>query len=84
MDGRGHTCFGLTTPEEIGVASQKPMPYCILPMTYQSMSIAGGDKQLIEACVEYVLRPRVLPDMEQAAPLDFSFGLGESKCSSRQ
>ena len=68
MDGRGPTCFGLTTLEEVGVASQKPMPYCILPMTYQSMSIAGGDKQLIEACAEHMLRPRLPPSMEQVAP----------------
>ena len=47
------------------------MPYCMLLVTYQSMRIAGGDEQMIQARIDGLLRPRLLPAIESAAPLDF-------------
>lgn len=65
------TYFGLRTQEEIAEKTKRLMPYCMLLVTYQSMRIAGGDEQMIQARIDGLLRPRLLPAIESAAPLDF-------------
>ncbi len=63
--------FGVSTPEEIGAITQKLMPYCLLLMSYQSINVAGDNKESIKVRVDLVLRKRLLPAIENAQPLDF-------------
>ncbi|MDO4806565.1 MAG: anti-sigma factor antagonist [Coriobacteriales bacterium] len=65
------TYFGLRSQEEIANKTKQLMPYCILLMVYQSMRIAGADEQTLQARVDGLLRPRLLPAIEAAEPLDF-------------
>ena len=65
------TYFGLRTQEEIAEKTKQLMPYCLLQVTYQSMRIAGADEQIIQARIDGLLRPRLLPAIESAEPLDF-------------
>ena len=65
------TYFGLSSQEEIAQKTKQLMPYCMLLVTYQSMRIAGADEQTLQARVDGLLRPRLLPAIEDAAPLDF-------------
>ena len=65
------TYFGLRTQEEIAQKTQQLMPYCLLLMSYQSVRIAGDDEQMIQVCVDRVMRERFLPAIENVAPLDF-------------
>jgi len=65
------TYFGLSSQEEIAAKTQQLMPYCLLLMTYQAMRIVGDDQNLIQVRVDKVLRERLMPAIEHAAPLDF-------------
>lgn len=65
------TYFGLRSQEEIAEKTKQLMPYCLLLVTYQSMRITGGDEQMIQARVDGLLRPQLLPAIENASPLDF-------------
>jgi uncharacterized protein (TIGR02172 family) len=65
------TYFGLSDPQEIGAVTQKLMPYCLLLMAFQAVSISGEDKAAIQMRVDLVLRQRFLPAIDQAQPLDF-------------
>ena len=65
------TYFGMSSQEEIARKTKQLMPYCMLLVTYQSMRIAGADEQTLQARVDGLLRPRLLPAIEDAAPLDF-------------
>ena len=65
------TYFGLSSPEEIGALTQKLMPYCLLLMAFQALTISGGDREAIAFRVEKVLRERLLPAIDTAQPLDF-------------
>jgi uncharacterized protein (TIGR02172 family) len=65
------TYFGLSDPQEIGALTQKLMPYCLLLMAFQAISISGEDKAAIQMRTDLVLRQRLLPAIDQAQPLDF-------------
>ena len=65
------TYFGLRSQEEIAKKTKRLMPYYLLLMAYQSVRIAGGDAQAIQARIDRVLRERFLPAIENVAPLDF-------------
>jgi len=65
------TYFGLTDPRQVGEVTEKLMPYCLLLMAFQAISISGDDPAAIQVRVDRVLRQRLLPAIEQARPLDF-------------
>lgn len=65
------TYFGLSSPDDIKAVTMKLMPYCLLLMTFQSISIVGSDVESIKARVDLVLRQRLLPAIEHVAPLEF-------------
>ena len=47
------------------------MPYCLLMMTFQSISTSGEDAAMIQTRVDRVLRARLLPAIDAAQPLEF-------------
>ncbi len=65
------TYFGLSDPQKVGALTQKLMPYCLLLMAFQAISISGEDKAAIQMRVDLVLRQRLLPAIDQAQPLEF-------------
>ena len=65
------TYFGLSDPQQIGVVTQKLMPYCLLLMVFHLLSVSGEDKAMIQMRVDRVLRARLLPAIDTAQPLDF-------------
>ena len=65
------TYFGVQSPEEIGAITQKLMPYCILMMTFHSLSILGDDIETKKSRIDIILRQRLLPAIENVQPLDF-------------
>ena len=65
------TYFGLSDPQKVGALTQKLMPYCLLLMAFQAISVSGEDKAAIQMRVDLVLRQRLLPAIDQAQPLEF-------------
>ncbi|MBQ9515799.1 MAG: phosphotransferase [Ruminococcus sp.] len=65
------TYFGLTSPDEIKATTMKLMPYCLLLMTFHSISIVGGNEDMIKVRIDKILRDRLLPAIDTAQPLDF-------------
>ena len=65
------TYFGISDPWQVGTVTQKLIPYCLLMMTFQSISTCGEDAAGIQARVDRVLRARLLPAIEMAQPLEF-------------
>ena len=65
------TYFGLRSQEEVAQKTKQLTPYCMLLVAYLSMRITGGDEQAIRVRVDQLLRPRLLPAIEGAEPLDF-------------
>ena len=65
------TYFGLSDPSQIGEVTRKLMPYCLLLMAFQAISISGEDKAMIQARVDSVLRTRLLPAIDTVEPLEF-------------
>ena len=65
------TYFGISDSRQIGAVTQKLMPYCLLMMTFQSISTSGEDAAMIQTRVDRVLRARLLPAIDAAQPLEF-------------
>lgn len=65
------TYFNLSDPREIGEVTRKLMPYCLLLMAFQAVSISGDDREAIKVRVDRVVRERFLPAIDTAEPLDF-------------
>lgn len=63
--------FSLSSPEEISDITKRLMPYCMLLMTYTAMRAAGNSDEAIRVRVDKLLRPRLMPAIENVAPLDF-------------
>lgn len=65
------TYFGLPTQDEIAEKTKRLMPYTLLLMVYQALRIVGDDREAKRLRVDALLRGRLLPAIENVAPLDF-------------
>ena len=62
--------FGLSDPGEIEAMTEKMSPYSLLITTFHATTMTG-DRDVIQARVDHLLRGKLLPAIAQAQPLDF-------------
>ena len=65
------TYFGLSSSAEVEAMTKKLMPYCILMMAAQGITLYGKNREAARMIIDKVLRERLLPAIDIAEPLDF-------------
>ena len=63
--------FGVQSPDEIDAMTRKLMPYCLLMLTFHSLNVSCDNIEMKKKRIEFGLRQRLLPAIENAQPLEF-------------